>query len=135
MTRALEDAQHEAAHLVVGVALGLRPFRVRLDLPDAAGDVVWHGTPWYREAQLIMSAAGVVWERRCGDIVKACFDLKELRCAGVRGNGRLAALERAAWAVLSERHALHTRITRALLERDLNEKDIRAIARGDRTPV
>ena len=132
VARSLEIAQHEAAHLVVGRALGLRPFRAVLgDQGDgSAGFVEWDRRPWYPEAVRMMYAAGVVWERKCGDLTKAEYDLAELRRAGVQGNGRLVALERAAWAILAERHALHAKITRALYERDLTERDIRALAKG-----
>jgi len=132
VARTLETAQHEAAHLVVGRALGLRPLRAVLDGPDddEAGFVEWLKRPWYVEAVRLMFAAGVAWERRCGDLEKAEYDLVELRATGVRGNGRLVALERAAWAILAERHALHAKITRALYERDLTERDIRALAKG-----
>ncbi len=98
-------------------------------------EVSWEAKPWYREAVLVMYAAGVAWERRCGDLTKAAFDVRDRRRMGVRGNGRLVGLERAAWALLAERHALHTKIVRALLERDLTARDVRALARGERTPV
>jgi len=131
MTRSLADAQHEAAHAVVGIALGLRLDRITLDLPGEIGTeaalTIWHGTPWHHEAVAMMFAAGVAWERRCGDLSKASFDLADLRRLHVTGK-RLTACERAAWAVLSERHALHTRIVRALVERDLTAADVRAVA-------
>lgn len=126
--RTLEAAQHEAAHLVVGVACGLRPHSVTLG-GEFSGLSWWYAKPWYREADLICTAAGVVWERRCGDLKAACYDLADLRRMGVRGR-RLVALERAAWAILAERHSLHAKITRALYERDLTERDIRALAKG-----
>ncbi len=131
MTRSLQDAQHEAAHVVVGLALGLRLWRVTLAPAgkDDDAETIWHGRPWPREADLIMTAAGVAWERRCGDLTHARQDLKDLRRAGVRGNARIRALERAAWAVLMSRAGAHARVTRALLERDLVEADVRRLAR------
>lgn len=143
MARSLDDAQHEAAHVVVGVALGLRLWRVTLDpatLPkswrrwegDALAVTAWEPKPWPREADLLMTAAGVAWERRYGDITKARGDLQILRRAGVRGNARLVVLERAAMAILESRHALHTRVTRALVERDLTGRDVRTLVRGER---
>ena len=125
-TRSLQDAQHEAAHVVVGVALGLRVERVVL---GSEPEVTWRGSPWPREAGLLMWAAGVAWERRCGDLFHASYDLKDLRRAGVRGNARIRALERAAWAVLMSRAGAHARVTRALLARDLVEADVRRLAR------
>ncbi len=137
--RDLGDAQHEAAHVVVGVAMGLRLWRVTL-VPEVRGGSTWLGTTeWYqpmpREADLLMMAAGVAWERRVGDLDHAAGDLSILRRMGVRGPrapGRLRALERAAWAVLMSRAGLHARVTRALLERDLTGRDVAKLARGER---
>jgi len=129
--RSLADAQHEAAHAVVGIALGLRLFKIAI-YPDAkigedGGETVWYADPWHREAVILMYAAGVVWERRiCGKRRHASLDVAELRRLRVTGK-RLTACERAAWAVLSERHALHTRIVRALVERDLTAADVRHV--------
>lgn len=141
----LEIAQHEAAHVVVGVALGLRlraasvdpakqdpPGRAGPDDPGDDGFTLWDPRG-PREAWLLMTAAGVAWERRTGgDLRVAASDLADLRRAGVRGQARLVALERAAWAVLAERAALHARLTRALLEGDLTARDVRVMARGIR---
>lgn len=138
-SRKLADAQHEAAHVVVGVALGLRVFRVsiypRPGRPRGETEVGysdWEPKPWPREAGLIMTAAGVAWERRCGDLEWAAWDLKDLRAAGVRGNARLVALERAAWAVLMSRAGLHARVARALLEGPITARDVARMIRGER---
>jgi hypothetical protein len=128
---ALQDAQHEAAHVVVGVTLGLRLSRATIAPadPEALGLTEW-AAPWPREADLLMTAAGVAWERRAGDLAHAAFDLRALRRMGVRGNARLVALERAAWAVLESRAALHARVTRALLEGDVTPRVLRTLVRG-----
>ena len=96
------------------------------------GCTEWEPRPWNREADLIMSAAGLAWERHCGDIEHAHGDLAYLRRNRVRGNSRVRVLETAAWAVLYERSAAHARVTRALLERDLNGRDVGLLARGER---
>jgi hypothetical protein len=123
-----EDAQHEAAHVVVGVALGLvlRRATIKSD-GDWLGFVLFDSGA--REAELIMYAAVVAWERRTGgDLVYAQGDLEILRGTfRVRGNARLVALERAAWAILETRSALHARVTRALLERDLDARAVREL--------
>jgi hypothetical protein len=129
--RDLADAQHEAAHVVVGVALGAKVSRVTL---AGGGDVL--GCVDYlapREAELLLLAAGVVWERRVGDLEHASYDLAALRRLRVYGQARLVALERAAWAVLSGAAGLHARVTRALLERDLTARDVARLARGEKT--
>ena len=126
----LADAQHEAAHVVVGLALGLRLSCVWIG--RAAGETYgwteWEPEPFPREADLIMTAAGVAWERRVGDLEWAGDDLRYLRRKGIKGRSRLVALERAAWALLEGRAAAHARISRALLEaRDLNARAVKAL--------
>jgi hypothetical protein len=133
--RLFTDAQHEAAHVVVGVALGLRLIRVSLGEEKVGrhtyiGTTEWHPRPWPAEAQRIMSAAGVAWERRGGDLAHAAGDLAMLRRERVVGS-RLVAVERAAWAVLETRMGLHTRVARALLEHDLTGRDVSRMARGE----
>lgn len=135
MARTIEDAQHEAAHVVVGVALGLRLFSASIGRTierdgESAGTTVWYPKPWPREADLIMTAAGVAWERHCGDLANASYDLNDLRRAGVKGNARIRVLERAAWALLMSRPEMHARVTRALLEGPFTEADVRAMARA-----
>jgi hypothetical protein len=135
--RELDDAQHEAAHVVVGVALGLRLRRVWLGKEKVGrylytGCAEWEPRPWPAEAHRIMTAAGVAWERRGGDLEHAAGDLAWLRKEHVVG-ARLVAVERAAWALLETRMGLHTRVARALLERDLTGADVSRMARGEFT--
>jgi hypothetical protein len=135
--RLFTDAQHEAAHVVVGVSLGLRLRRVWLGVQKVGrytyiGTTEWEPRPWPAEAQRIMSAAGVAWERRGGDLEHAACDLAWLRRERVTG-ARLVAVERAAWALLETRMGLHTRVSRALLEHDLTGRDVARMARGEFT--
>lgn len=97
--------------------------------PDdgSAGYVEWCGSS--RESWALMFAAGVAWERRVGDLENAIYDLEELRKLRVRGNAAVAALERAAWALLETRASQHARITRALLEGDLDHRGVMALFR------
>lgn len=126
----LEDAQHEAAHVVVGKALGLRLIRATLAAEDPADAGYAHFGDGAREALMLMYAAGIAWERRAGgDVGYARGDVAALRDMRVYGNARVIALERAAWAILEGRAALHARVTRALLEGDLTDRDLRAIWR------
>lgn len=126
----LADAQHEAAHVVVGVALGCRLLRATIANPSPGNVGEAHFASGPHEALLIMYAAGVAWERRFGDLADASGDLACLRELGVAGNARVRALERAAWAVLASRPGVHSRVTRALLEQDLTAAEITRMVRG-----
>lgn len=132
MTRALTDAQHEAAHVVVGVALGMHLRKAvltssRKTLGYACFDVPKHkATAW-----AITLAAGIAYERRSGDVRHARGDRRELRRAGHRRHA-IDALTVAADAILETRGLAHARVTQALLRRDLTGADIEAIAKGER---
>ena len=136
---ALAVAQHEAAHVVVGVALGLRLYEASLlHIPgDRDGHVIFYEGS--RLAMAMMRLAGVVAELRTapphgrGDIARASVDKAQAR-QSLRGLGRgnYAAAFMAADAILASRVPIHTAVTRALLERDLRAADIAALARGER---
>jgi hypothetical protein len=132
-TRDLQTAQHEAAHVVVGVALGLRVKRAALG-ERVHGRPSWVGytlvTGHCRTSWALTLAAGIAWDQGVGDDTSA-GDLAILRRLGYRGRA-VDALARAAGALLETRGAAHARVTRALLERDLGAADIAAIARGER---
>ena len=133
---ALAVAQHEAAHVVVGVALGLRLYEASLlHIPgDRDGHVIFYEGS--RLAMAMMRLAGVLAELRigdAGDIARASVDKAQAR-QSLRGLGRgnYAAAFMAADAILASRVPIHTAVTRALLERDLRAADIAALARGER---
>lgn len=129
-------AGHEASHIVVGVALGLQLKRAVVELVPG---FEWSGGVWFDgrhgaiEAWGIMYAAGVAWERRkTGHVRGASGDLALLRSIHVRSRSALYALETAAWALVLDRAFIHSAVTEALISRDLNGKDIAALARGER---
>lgn len=128
MARVIADAQHEAAHVVVGASLGLKLVSATaLDGPDTLGLTTFYVGPHDRYADLLWTAAGLAWERRCGDAIHALGDVKSLRSMGVKTTRGLQVLERAAWAILETRAGMHARVTRALLEGDLDAKSLRAL--------
>lgn len=133
--RPLDVAQHEAAHVVVGVALGLRMRRAVLAREVLPRGWVSHGWVWFDggprrlEALNVMTAAGVAWERAVGGRGDA-HDWRDLR-ASTSGLHGAEACVRCARALLFELAPEHERVTRALLERDLTGADIAAIARGE----
>ena len=136
--RPLDIAQHEAAHVVVGVALGLRLRAAvvgaragRIDGVPVDGWAWFHGGARRREAIAVMTAAGVAWDRAVGAPAwRASLDLRGVRELTSGRHGVATAIACAA-AVLSARAAAHARVTRALLARDLTGDDLAAIARGE----
>jgi hypothetical protein len=124
----IDDAYHEAAHVVVGAALGLRLKQATITRPhDSLGHVEFYGSHKSREAWLIMYAAGVAWERRYGKLVYAQSDLECIRAMRVTGTARVLTLERAAWAILDTRGHLQGRIALALFEGDLTHAAVKAL--------
>lgn len=138
--RCLAAAQHEAAHVVVGVALGLRlrVASVAASYQDGRkldGYARFDGRCGTTEAFGLMLAAGVAWERNVtGSDTFARGDLGVLREMHIRTPARVAALARASWSLLRELGPVHARLTRALVERDLTGADLTALARGEALP-
>ena len=140
--RSLEVAQHEVAHVVVGVALGLRMDRAALapapDLDPHEGGAAWFRVERrHRQAWALTVAAGVAWERAVTGQRwphGSSEDARILRRL-VRGRHAREALIRAAGAMLATLAPVHARVTRALLERDLTARDVAALARGERPPA
>lgn len=134
MTRDLGVAQHEAAHVVVGTALGLRLRKATARRSKEAygyADFDLHfGT---LEATAIMYAAGVAWERYVTGSERLAYgDKLALRKMGFRSRASMQPLVVSAWSILSARSGAHARITRALAERDLRGGDLAAFVRGER---
>lgn len=137
--RSLEVAQHEAAHVVVGVALGLRLVRAAL-APDPDLDPHEDGAAWFAaerrhsQAWALTVAAGVAWERAATGQRwphASSGDARLLRRLA-RGRHARESLVRAAGAMLATLAPVHARVTRALLDRDLGPADVAALARGER---
>jgi hypothetical protein len=134
MTRSFAVAQHEAAHVVVGVALGLRLKRACI-LPPGGRVVGYAGFDkrcGTAEAFTLMLAAGVAWEEiAAGSWDEARGDLAVLREMGIPTRARVAVLTKAAHALLARLRPVHAQVARALLARDLSGADISTIARGE----
>lgn len=137
--RTLEIAQHEAAHVVVGVALGLR-LRAAVVGLHRDREVGWvHGFADFdkragtTEAYALMLAAGLYYEdaRGPGGWYRARGDVRVLRAMGHRPKARIVTLAIAAGAILESRRAAWSAVTRALLERDLHGGDIERLVRGE----
>lgn len=134
MTRDHATAAHEAAHVVVGVALGLR---LRLATvghsthargPQLAGYADFYEKRGDGIAQAIMLAAGIAWDRGLRyDPWYTSIDREECFKI-VRGRQSVEACVAAAAAMLAARKRVHARVTAALLERDLTHDDVVAMA-------
>ena len=132
--RCLPTAQHEAAHIVVGCALGLRVTRATLEqIPGYE----WSGIVWFDgragalEAWALMFAAGVAWEKAAGEHpYGASGDASQLRSMGYTKK-RSQALVIASAAMLANLGPVHARVTRALIERDLDGRDLATLASGE----
>jgi hypothetical protein len=141
--RDLDAIQHEACHVVVGIALGLRLRKAAISKESRDG---WKtsGYAWFTShgsalAHAIMYAAGVVWEQAHGreSPLDYKYMLEEL---SIKDGDNVPGAEQAevrtclrlAKYLLKDRMTAHKQVTKALLDRDLTDKDIRAIARGEK---
>jgi hypothetical protein len=135
MRDSLAIAQHEAAHVVVGAALGLRLRHVTIvetkrDGILLDGCAVFDGRCGSVEAWALMFAAGLVWERKQGDVGYAWIDRARMRAQGAHTDAAVFAYEHAAWCVLMRAADTHARVTRALLsEHELTRADLAEMLR------
>jgi hypothetical protein len=156
--RLLSVAKHEAAHVVVGVATGLKLREAVIGVGPWPGGLIRLGYVWFgkpgprrREAFALMTAAGIAWDRKAGPM--PANELAQLATeAGVEVDGSASlssggdvallreytsgkhgaeACIRAAGAMLADLRVAHARVTRALLTRDLKGTDIATLARGE----
>lgn len=139
MTRPMRAVQHEAAHVVVGCALGMRLERAWVRDPSTdpppgmhpqdEGAVLW-ATSRSNLAYAVMCAAGIAWEHLTGghpsvSAVDRRLVREHLRAPGVRADVRTAVA--CADALLRSRMALHARVSRLLAERDITGVDVQEI--------
>jgi hypothetical protein len=127
----LAVAQHEAAHVVVGVALGMRlrsaTARATPNPRDPAeGFALFRGGS--ATALGLMYAAGVAWDDALGEDSPA--DRKLIRELGFTLRDS-RGLVRASRSMLRDLSPAHARVTRALLERNLGAADVARLARGE----
>lgn len=130
MSRTIEVARHEAAHVVVGVALGLHLSEAVVEADNMAGYALFRVPKSKRLAWAITLAAGIAFERRSGDEYTARGDRELLRKLGHKRHA-IESLVCAADAILESRATAHALVTRALMQRDITGSDVEAIATGD----
>lgn len=137
--RSYTVAQHEAAHLVIGVRLGLKLREAVLGEEPFPGRPGWLrlGYVWFERgprkttARALTYAAGVAWDRSRGHAVPERVGDMQLLRQCVRSVHDVESTVAAATAMLSDLREAHELCTRALLERDLRGADVAALARGE----
>lgn len=127
----LADAEHEAAHLVVGLALGLKLRRafVRRETWNGLtidGLVYFNGYQRRRLAIGVMACAGIVWEAKLGRKGLDWVDAKLARTCLTSTHDVLVAT-RLAREILEGRRRLHARVASELCDRDLGPADVEAL--------
>lgn len=128
-------AQHEAAHMVVGLAVGLKIRRAVLHAKPCHGDFWEYGAVWFENRgatatqQALAFAAGCAWDRGMGE--ESVGDYQLLRRMRYLSR-EIDALVLSASAILSGRLAVHQRCARALYDRDLTAVDVARIVAGER---
>ncbi len=132
--RSLYTAQHEAAHVVVGAAFGLKLCKAVLKSTDLGNGWMRRGFVWFdwrgtAEALAMMAAAGIAWDKAMGHKPYPGGDFKMLKHLSIRPRG-IPVYVKAAGAMLTQLGPIHSSVTRALLERDLTGVDIETLAHG-----
>ncbi len=132
MTIDTATAEHEAAHLTVGLALGLR-LRKATIVPSPLGrrgiacGYVWFYSERKYLARAIMYGAGAVWDRKAGfepDDTSA-GDLAQVATLVSRAD--VPTCLKLAEELLDSRRRLHARIASELCDRDLSGADVEAL--------
>ncbi len=136
LVRAVLDtstAEHEAAHVVVGLALGLRLRRATIVPSPWGSRKVALGYAWFggssREgfARTIMYCAGIAWESRPGGTPAAARADEIQARQFFTSQHDLACGVRIAREMLDGRRRAHARIASELCDRDLTSADIEAM--------
>lgn len=125
-------AEHEAAHVVVGLALGLRLRRATIVPSPAPGPTGIHvGYAWFEHgrnytAHAIMCCAGVAWERRPGGLGQSPADYA-LAKSSLRYKSDVETCVRIARELLDGRRRAQARVASELCDRDLTAADVEAL--------
>lgn len=124
---------HEAAHVVVGIALGLklRHATARPSHIEGALGFAWFQSSGHPAAHALMYAAGCAYERSVGGVWLGTWDERYCR-EHLPGRGGFQAAVRAADAMLRGLHAEHVQVSLALRRRDIGPSDVLRMARGER---
>lgn len=132
-------AEHEAAHVVVGLALGLKLRKVSLGSYEHGGEAI-HGFTWFRGNDVdhrlalgVMYAAGVAWEAsltgKSAGRTYAVID-RELAQSMLQSRHSFRTGVRIADEILRARRRAFRRVVRELCDRDLGPRDVEALVLG-----
>jgi hypothetical protein len=133
--RDLADAEHEAAHIVVGVTLGLRLRYARLYKAEHDAEHWELGATLFADSrsqlsQAIMHAAGIAWERRRGGRADYATADRATVLGLLKTPADVRAATQVAREILRTRRRIHERVARELWQRDLSHRDIRSLVLG-----
>ena len=125
-------AEHEAAHVVVGLALGLRLRKATIRPQPFGHSGIALGLSWFAHdrrylAVGIMFAAGVAWDRRTGWADETTHTDYELARSTLKRRADVDTAVRLAGELIDGRRRVHARIASELCDRDLNAADIAAM--------
>ncbi len=126
-------AEDEAAHVVVGLALGLKLRKATLAVTPVGRTGISLGYAWFAHgrsylAHGVMCCAGIAWDRHAGfePDTSAEGDYAQAR----QIFGRKSDVEtgvRLARELLDSRRRVHARIASELCDRDLGSADVEAL--------
>lgn len=121
-------AEHEAAHVVVGLALGLKLRKATIQPTPTGATGIMLGYAWFEHAKnymahAIMLCAGVAWERRPGGLGDSPEDYALAKHA-LRYKRDVETGVRIADELLKARRRAHARVASELCERDLGPADV-----------
>lgn len=122
-------AEHEAAHMVVGLALGLRLKRAAVE------EFAWRGWramgfTWFavgprkRLAAGVMASAGMAWEGRPGGDLGFASGDQQLAREWLKSAHDVATATRIAAEILSGRKAIHAKLAHELCNGALGPRDV-----------
>lgn len=122
-------AEHEAAHVVVGLALGLRLRRATASPSPLGKRGIACGYVWFYSdrkylAQAIMLCAGVIWDRENGFAPCTTSAGDRAQAARLVSRRDLPTCERLAAELLGARRRAHARVASELLDQSLGPADI-----------
>jgi len=134
VTRLADVAEHEAAHIVVGLALRL-PFKAARLGEERWRNLTILGYTWFggrcHIAHGVAACAGIVWERRPGGRPDAAAGDRRLARENLRTRAGIETGCRLAAEILSRRRGILEIVARELCDRDLGPAELAEMVLGE----